>query len=177
MHVAAPASTSHPIPTRSNHTMKMNLLKLVRQIHLYFGMFIAPSILFFVFTGALQTFSLHEPSRNGKYQPADWIVLLAQIHKKQIAQLPPRRTGSPEAPQGSAGRKQREVAAANPPANPPRPSHNPLFLKIFFVAVSIGICTSTLSGLYMAFKHRRDRLILLLTLLAGIVIPILLVAI
>ncbi len=40
----------------STHT----LLKYTRLVHLYLGVFITPALLFFAFTGALQTFSLHE---------------------------------------------------------------------------------------------------------------------
>ena len=39
-------------------TSKNDTLKLFRTLHLYIGTFIAPALLFFAFTGALQTFSL-----------------------------------------------------------------------------------------------------------------------
>jgi uncharacterized iron-regulated membrane protein len=39
----------------------------VRRWHSYIGLFIAPSVLFFSLTGAVQLFSLHEA--HGKYQP------------------------------------------------------------------------------------------------------------
>ena len=34
------------------------LLRVLRKMHLYLGVFTAPALLFFAFTGALQTFSL-----------------------------------------------------------------------------------------------------------------------
>jgi uncharacterized iron-regulated membrane protein len=52
----------------SSHT----LLKSTRLIHLYIGVFIAPALLFFAFTGALQTFSLHETTRGSSYRPPAW---------------------------------------------------------------------------------------------------------
>ena len=45
------------------------VLRYVRLTHLYLGVFIAPAILFFAFTGALQTFSLHETTRGSNYKP------------------------------------------------------------------------------------------------------------
>ena len=58
------------------------LLKYVRLVHLYLGVFIAPALLFFAFTGALQTFSLHETTRGSNYKPPAWAIVLGQIHKK-----------------------------------------------------------------------------------------------
>ena len=39
--------------------MQVAVLKIVRLTHLYLGVFIAPAIVFFAFTGALQTLSFH----------------------------------------------------------------------------------------------------------------------
>src|ERR1700747_349739 len=77
--------------TRIMYT-KAAVLKTVRIMHLYLGVFLAPAILFFSFTGALQTFSLHESVKGSGYKPANWIMVLGQPHKKQTAQLPPRKT-------------------------------------------------------------------------------------
>jgi hypothetical protein len=41
----------------------------IRRWHSYIGLFIAPSVLFFSLTGAVQLFSLHEA--HDKYQPRD----------------------------------------------------------------------------------------------------------
>lgn len=62
---------------------KSILLKLARQIHLYIGLFSAPALLFFAFSGALQTFSLHKSSSD--YKPASWIAVLGELHKNQTA--------------------------------------------------------------------------------------------
>src|SRR5277367_2615131 len=78
----------------SSHT----LLKYLRLIHLYIGVFIAPAILFFAFTGALQTFSLHETTRGSDYKPPAWAVTLAQIHKKQTPIVPVRKAPTPDKP-------------------------------------------------------------------------------
>jgi hypothetical protein len=71
---------------------KAGLLKLARQIHLYIGLFSAPALLFFAFSGALQTFSLHKSSSG--YKPASWIAVLGELHKNQTAQLPVRKPQS-----------------------------------------------------------------------------------
>src|SRR5277367_7133766 len=71
----------------SSHTF----LKYTRLTHLYIGVFIAPALLFFAFTGALQTFSLHETTRGSSYKPPAWAVTLAQIHKKQTPIVPARK--------------------------------------------------------------------------------------
>ena len=65
----------------SSHT----LLKYLRLIHLYIGVFIAPALLFFAFTGALQTFSLHETTRGSSYKPPAWAVMLAPDPQKADA--------------------------------------------------------------------------------------------
>jgi len=58
-------------------------MKRIRQIHLYLGALFAPLLIFFAFTGALQTFNLHESPRGDSYQPPDWVVRLAEVHKNQ----------------------------------------------------------------------------------------------
>jgi len=54
----------------------------LRQWHSYIGLFIAPSVIFFSLTGALQLFSLHEA--HGTYQPPAILEKLASVHKDQV---------------------------------------------------------------------------------------------
>jgi hypothetical protein len=160
----------------SSHT----LLKSTRLIHLYIGVFIAPALLFFAFTGALQTFSLHETTRGSSYKPPAWAVTLAQIHKKQTPVVPARKTPAPEkSPDNAAPDKSQTLDPATPQPAPtpksagstmPRP-HNALPLKIFFLLVAIGLFTSTLSGLYMSYKYLRNRMLVTAILVVGIVVP------
>jgi hypothetical protein len=169
----------------SSHT----LLKYLRLIHLYVGVFIAPALLFFVFTGALQTFSLHETTRGSSYKPPAWAVVLGQIHKKQTPIVTAKKPPSPEKPTDKAApdraaeqRPQSSATTSQPAAKEasnskdaaaPKP-HNALPLKIFFLLAAIGLFTSTLSGLYMSYKYIRNRRLITIILLAGIVIPVLL---
>src|ERR1700759_3407327 len=76
----------------SSHT----LLKYLRLVHLYIGVFIPPALIFFAFTGALQTFSLHETTRGSSYKPPAWAMTLAQIHKKQTTVVPAKKTPPPD---------------------------------------------------------------------------------
>jgi hypothetical protein len=140
-------------------------LKLFRQIHRYVGLFIAPALLFFSFTGALQTFSLHETTQGSSYKPPAWIVMLGQVHKKQTILVPVRKlkadTPKPE-------------KAPDPATQPVPKAKNHLPMKSFFLLVAIGLFTSTGTGIYMAYKYERSKLLVTGLLLAGIVIPLLL---
>jgi hypothetical protein len=162
----------------SSHT----ILKYTRLVHLYLGVFIAPALLFFAFTGALQTFSLHETTRGSSYKPPAWAVMLGQIHKKQtpivpVRKLPPPDNQSDKATSDKAGSEKLQSSPASPsepaPAAAPK-THNPLPLKCFFLLVAIGLFISTLSGLYMSYKYIRNRSLITTILLAGVIIPILL---
>jgi hypothetical protein len=171
-------------------------LKFFRQIHLYIGIFTAPALLFFALTGALQTFSLHETSRGSDYKPPTWIVALSQLHKKQTATLPvrkPRPTSdsprpdkhaaeadafkparNPDAP-GAVTPSVATPSAATPSAVTPEPvQKNHIPMKIFFLIVSIGLFLSTLTGIYMAYKFNRSKVLITGLLLAGIIVPLLL---
>lgn len=170
-------------------------LRTLRLIHLYLGVFVAPALIFFAFTGALQTFGLHESSRGSTYIPPRWAVVIAQIHKKQIAVVPERKpapnrpvpgrvlpmSAESAAPPYNAGnatgnRTSASAAAPSITASPQLKSH-PLPLKIFFLLVSILLITSTLTGIAMAYKSKRGPLVIVGLLLAGIVIPLILVVV
>ncbi len=151
---------------------KHAFLHYTRYTHLYLGVFIAPALLFFAFTGALQTFSFHESTRGSSYKPPAWIATLAQIHKKQTMTVPVRKI-LPLTPQ-AAGPKADKADKADKTQTPAAPakSHNPLPLKFYFLLVSIGLFLSTLSGLYMSYRYSRNRRLITALLIAGVVIPI-----
>lgn len=149
--------------------MPNTLLKSVRLLHLYLGVFIAPALLFFAFTGAVQTFSLHETTKGSNYKPPAILVELGQLHKKQTLVVPQRKAS----PQPEAKPAPKPDAPATPPP-PPQKTKNLLPMKLFFLLVAIGLFTSTLTGLYMAYKYSRRASLITATLLAGIVIPLLL---
>jgi len=140
---------------------KAVLLKRVRQFHLWLGTFFAPAILFFAFTGALQTFSLHEGRPGEPYQPPQWIVKLAQIHKKQ--NMVTRPPGPPRAKQSP----RKDEAPAQPRPNPA----STLILKWFVFLMSLGLISTTALGIYMAFQFTRDARVIWALLAAGTILP------
>ena len=74
--------------------MHPRILRRVRQFHLWLGMLFAPAILFFAFTGALQTFDFHE-TEDG-IAPPKWIATIAAIHKKQDFPKPRKPPALPQ---------------------------------------------------------------------------------
>jgi hypothetical protein len=147
-------------------------IKTLRLIHLYIGIFIAPAVLFFAFSGILQTFSLHENSKDGSYTPPAWILHLAQLHKKQTLELPLRKPQpASELSSGKADAPKKHTEQSQPT---PRPTKNLLPMKIFFAIVGVGLIFSTFTGLYMSYKIGRNKVVIAVLFLAGIVIPVLL---
>ncbi len=156
----------------------------IRRWHGYIGMFIAPSVLFFAVTGAVQLFSLHEA--HGKYQPPQLLEELASVHKDQVFASKEASPGSDhDAP---AQDKLSSVTPAASPDHEPGPGgdadaqehhheHKPprvsvYLLKWFFLFVAVGLATSTAFGIWMGLKpvlHRRTHVLLLLV---GAVIPL-----
>jgi hypothetical protein len=144
-------------------------LKLARQLHLYIGVFIAPAVLFFAFTGGLQVFGLHETSRSGDYKPPAWLAIAGQLHKKQTDVMPVRKPRPVEAPPASS-----PTPAPSPmkPDAAGAPVRHPLPLKIFSAFVSLGLFVSTLLGLYMAYRYTRKHMLISALLILGTVVPI-----
>jgi hypothetical protein len=157
---------------------KTSFLQACRLTHRYVGVFISPAVLFFAFTGAIQTFSLHETTKGSDYKPARILMILAQIHKNQT---PVIASPKPPAPKPQAAAKAENGVVAAPPA--PKPAapaaevkkHNALPLKIFFLLIAISLFTSTLSGIFMAYKFTRNKLGVTALLLLGTVIPVLMI--
>lgn len=102
-------------------------MRLARQLHLYLGIFFAPSIMFFAFSGFLQTYSLHEGDN-----PTPWMVTLGEIHKNQrIPQAKPQGEAKPQSearPQSAtpaAGDAQGERAERDEERGEARPAASP----------------------------------------------------
>ena len=150
---------------RSNPALMMT----VRQLHTYVGAFIAPSVLFFAFTGSLQLFSLHEA--HGAYQPPALIEQLGSIHKDQVlkrASAPAEADGGEDHDHdhGHPGHHHHGVGEA---------PWNVGALKWFFLAVAVGLMGSTLAGLWLAFTVSRRKRLVLGLFAVGVVLPLLLV--
>ncbi|HUR36369.1 MAG TPA: hypothetical protein VM009_01040 [Terriglobales bacterium] len=160
-------------------------MRLARALHLYFGVFFAPAIVFFAFTGFLQTYELHE----GADAPR-WISVLQNIHSHQRMAAPrpapssapltsaatnpaPSATPTTTAASGTtptAGAAP-STAAAPAPARRPRPKSSVPF-RIFMGFMAVGLIGSSLVGIWMGFQVNRNTPLILGLLLAGTIIPI-----
>jgi len=149
-------------------------MRNLRQLHHYVGVFLAPAILFFALSGAVQTFRLGEAGGWGG-PPPGVLVWMTSVHKDQTL---PHAKPPKAAPKGDAAKP-----AAKPEATddhdhdhdhqaPRGPS--PLPLKIFVVILALGLITSTLLGVTIALTNRAMRRTSIVMLVAGTVLPLLL---
>ena len=145
--------------------MRPQTLMTLRRYHLYLGVFFAPAIILFSISGALQTFRLPEEKGWGG-PPPTWMVWVASIHKDQS----PPRAEAPEAEHHDDHDEATKVPAPKP-ASPAEKRPNPLPLKIFVVLMAIGLLLSTLVGLTLAFANKRTRPTYLAIMVAGAVLP------
>jgi hypothetical protein len=145
-------------------------MKSIRQLHFYLGTFFAPAIFFFAFSGALQTFGLHESEDGSNYSPPSWIVTLASIHKDQMLAKPhkPHLHASPTA------KAENHPEDAQKPAEDGEqpPSHSAFPLKCFVLLLAIGLMTSAALGIYLALQSRNNRRMAWIMLASGILLPI-----
>lgn len=179
------------------------LLKFLRAVHLYLGVFTAPALLFFAFTGALQTFDLHEAARGSDYKPPAWLQAISHLHKKESLDVPVRRA-LPGASHGDAAMRDptareadaprdRDAASASASVSTTAqnngadakaraqgdrasnaPRRNLLPMKIYFALVAASLFLSTLTGVYMASRMSRSAGRIAAILAAGIIVPLLL---
>jgi hypothetical protein len=141
----------------------------VRQWHSYIGLFIAPSVLFFALTGAVQIFNLHEA--HGGYQPPAIVEKLSSVHKDQVFAFGDHHhlaeavanTGPPVAAPGPRVDAQDEADRTALPT---------LLLKWFFLAVALCLILSTSFGIWMGVTQIRAKRLAWLLLVAGTVIPV-----
>ena len=133
----------------------MNLVTL-RLVHYYAGVFFAPTIIFFALSGVFQVFKLHEAYRETPGAQGGPIAWMSQVHK-EAALIPPR------------------PAPAKAPARegPPRAERSSAF-KWFAALMGISLIGASLAGLWIAFNYPKRRKSFFTTLLAGFVIPIVL---
>lgn len=116
-------------------------IKQMRNIHLYLGVFFSPLLLFFLITGCLQTFQLHEQHRSDpSYKPPALVQAFAQVHKDQRWM-------------------QGDLRA--------RPSQS---FRILVLLMGIGLAVTTVLGIIMAFKYTRPWIVWA-CLIGGFVIP------
>lgn len=146
-------------------------MKKIRQIHFYLGVLFAPSILFFALTGAFQIFRWQENGAAGALTPV--LSQMAAIHKNSALERereekprrqPPRDASAPRPPERESGEAEGGQNAKRGPS--------PLPMKIYVFLMSLGLITSTATGVVMAFKYNRDRRVLWGLLIAGTILPL-----
>jgi hypothetical protein len=138
----------------------------VRQLHAYVGAFIAPSVIFFAFTGSLQLFSLHES--HGAYAPPPVVEMLGRIHKDQVTHGKPGAAAAAHHHDADHGADHHDHPAALP--------WSVMALKWLFLSVAVGLIGSTLLGLWMSLTLGRHKGLILGLLVAGAALPALLLA-
>ena len=135
---------------------------LIRQLHIWISVFVAPSLLFFALTGALQTFRIPDE----KAAPVV-IQKLARLHKDDVFAVKPAR---PKRPEGAGHDRPK---AEKPPEAKPAPKPSTEVLKWFFAGVSAVIALTTLLGVWMALAYSRQKLVVWVLLIAGATAPVL----
>ena len=158
----------------------------LRKWHSYIGLFIAPSVLFFAVTGALQIFNLHE-AHDG-YRPAVLLEKLSAVHKDQVFEQP--REHEEPAAAAPAGDAAQHAADPAPHADPApqadaAPHHHAaddgdddklsastLALKWLFLFVAVGLTLSTSIGIWMGITQLRRPVLAWTLIAAGVAAPI-----
>ncbi len=146
--------------------MNAQTMRKLRQVHLYIGVFFAPAILFFAISGGLQSFRLQPASGWDGAPPPVWMAWMASVHIDQ-AKLEPE----PAKP---------EAAKPKPPVDPAVAAERAarqaavLPMKIFTAALAIALGLSTLLGAAIALNMRSTRRVAMVMLVAGTLVPILL---
>jgi hypothetical protein len=154
--------------------IKAQTMAKLRKIHQYIGLFFAPMILLFALSGALQTFRLQETHDPAAPPPPAWIVWLASVHKDQSLPhpSPPKPKPGPEAGVGVDHGRPAGPGRGGEGKQPSR--HSTLPLKIFVALLSAGLFMSTLLGVVIALNNRAARRASIAALIAGAILPLLL---
>ena len=134
----------------------------LRTIHYYAGVFFAPTIIFFAFSGTLQVFKLHESYRDTPGAQGDAIAWMAQVHKE--AALIPPKVAPPK-------------AAPRPEGSPPPAERKSSLFKWFAALMGVSLIGASLAGLTIAYGYPKRRRSFFATLAAGVVIPLVLLQI
>jgi len=135
----------------------------LRTWHAMISAFIAPMVLFFSLSGALQIFDFHES--HGAYMASSFLQSVGRLHKQQVFAPVPAR----ERPAGAATAPRRQ-------APPPEPAMRrlTLLLKILFFWEAVALAVTTLFGVWIAVTHPKYARRSWLLIGAGTLVPLLL---
>lgn len=137
---------SDKTPESNVHNRRAARLRLVRQLHNWVALFVAPSLIFFALTGMVQLFGLHEAE--GGYKPLPVIEKLGQVHIHQKYALRPVR-------RPAAAPAQPAAPAAAPPAE--AAPIGLTLVKWTFLLMSAGMAASGVLGIWLAVSNSRQR--------------------
>jgi hypothetical protein len=145
----------------------------LRLAHFYLGVFFAPLIVFFAFTGILQVFKLHEAYRQVPGSQGDWIAWFGNFHKEQ-AWVPPRAApASKPAPASTPAPASLPREGGGPGKAPPaEKSLVAQPMKWLVAAMGAALVITTCLGVYIAFNYPSRRRGFTIALAAGIVVPL-----
>jgi hypothetical protein len=136
---------------------------IIRRWHSYLGLFIAPSVLFFSITGAVQLFNLHEA--HGTYRPPALVEKLSTVHKDQAFALGDHH---PEAaPEDGTATDAKQPAVDDSD----RTSLATQLVKWFFLLIALCLMVSTVVGLWIGLTLPHLRRFGWLLVAAGALIP------
>ncbi|MDP9057790.1 MAG: hypothetical protein M3N34_10790 [Pseudomonadota bacterium] len=150
--------------------MKPQTSRQLRKLHQYVGLFFTPAILFFAFSGALQTLGLHENHGAGPPAPV-WIQWMASVHKDQRLLHPVPDEGA-AADKGAPGQPQHDERADHHRAEHGDKGPSPLPMKAFVILLSLGLIASSLLGVTIALTNRTFRKTGIITLALGTLVPV-----
>ena len=142
-------------------------MRKLRQFHLYIGVFFAPAILFFAISGGLQAFRLQQASGWDGAPPPVWMATMGSVH---IDQALPR----------TEAEKKPEAAKPKPPVDPAIAAERAarkaaaLPMKVFTAVLAIALGLSALLGAAIALGMKATRRVSVVMLVAGSVLPIML---
>ena len=141
-------------------------MRKLRQFHLYIGVFFAPAILFFAISGGLQAFRLQQASGWDGAPPPQWMAWMGSVHidqRKPVAE--PAEAKKPPSPVDPVKAAERNAKAAKA-----------LPMKIFTAALAAALAFSVLLGAAIALSMKSTRRVATIMLVAGAVLPIMLLA-
>jgi hypothetical protein len=144
----------------------------IRRWHAYLGLLIAPSVLFFALTGALQLFGLHES--RGSYHPPALIEKLGSVHKDQVFAAS-HHGGPPPAGKVAAqpGADDDDHAQGDHDEDhDDKGAFSTTLLKWYFLVVALSLAVSTGFGVWMGVTQMRRTGLAWTLLLIGTVIPV-----
>lgn len=142
---------------------------LIRHLHAYLSVLVAPTVLFFASTGFIQLFGWHEA--HGDYHPPVVIEKLSNLHKDQFFGVKPHRapeSAAPSAPQRSEGDW---VAPVHKP-DEERTESKASLLKLIFGFASLSLVVSTSLGVWMALTQSRRKVVLAVLFAVGLAGPV-----